>query len=109
MSGNMRGYKAIAAEASRLGWPELWATDLTTHDYKMLTEFDAPREFGWSIRRCGTDLYIPDSEWSICWLESHTKYLMGRDIRYYFYDGSTLRSLPADELLRVLQKGVPDD
>jgi len=106
---NERGYKAIESEASRLGWPTHWATDLTVHDKAVLARESAPAQFGWSIRRSGTDLYIVGSEWSIDWLNANIKHLMGRTIYYYFYDGSELRSLPAEELLKVLQKGVPDD
>ena len=71
MSSNVKGYEAIEAEASRLGWPTHFTADLTKHDYAILNDYDAPTRFGWSVRECGTDLYRVGNEWSIAWLQSH--------------------------------------
>jgi hypothetical protein len=48
-------YDIIAAEAARIGWPQHWATDLTTHDRNFIDE-NQPRRFVWMLRTCGTDL-----------------------------------------------------
>ena len=46
----------IKAEAGRRNLPEHYATDLTTHDRQILSKKDAPKDFVWVLRTCGTHL-----------------------------------------------------
>lgn len=60
-------YRAITAEANRLGWPQAYRADLLTHDRSILSAAEAPRDFLWSVRPTGTHL-VPLSSWpSIAW------------------------------------------
>ncbi len=94
---NLQGYRAIAAEAVRLGWPKFFRQDLAI-DLKVLCTPDAPKRFWWGLRSTGTDLYRPNEIWDIEWAEARKE--QGPDEqRYYHYNGDVLRSIALDTLI----------
>jgi hypothetical protein len=99
---NLQGYRAIAAEAARLGWPKFYREDLAI-DRKVLCTLDAPKRFWWGIRSTGTDLYRPNELWDIEWAQARKKH--GPDEqRYYAYTGETLRSITLDAMILHLAR-----
>lgn len=52
----MTPYMTIKTEAGRRNLPEHYTTDLTKHDRQILSRKDAPAEFVWVLRQCGTHL-----------------------------------------------------
>jgi hypothetical protein len=99
---NLQGYRAIAAEAARLGWPKFYREDLAI-DMKVLCTPDAPKRFWWGIRSTGTDLYRPNELWDIEWAQARKKH--GPDEqRYYAYTGETLRSITLDAVILHLAR-----
>ena len=102
---NWKGYRAIKAEASRVGWPEHFREDLTRHDRATLSRKDAPREFGWVLRRCGTHLLAPGgTTWDFLWAIAVVRNEARSDgpYRYYWFDGERLYQITAEELIRRL-------
>ncbi len=101
---NWRGYRAIKAEADRVGWPEHFREDLTRHDRAALSRRDAPREFGWVLRRCGTHLLVRGTWWDFLWAVAVVRNEARSDgpYRYYWFDGERLHRITAQELIRRL-------
>lgn len=94
---NLQGYRAIAAEAARLGWPKFFHEDLAI-DLNVLCTPDAPKCFWWAVRSTGTDLYRPNEVWDIEWAEARKE--QGPDEqRYYRYNGDVLRTIALDTLI----------
>lgn len=95
-------YRAMAEEASRVRWPEQFATDLCTHDRAFLEGKDG-RPFFWVLRRDGTFLCevtteCIDGAGHFVW---HAPQWFPRTFapdtyRFYLWDGAYLRPLPAD-------------
>jgi hypothetical protein len=97
---NLPGYRAITAEAARLGWPTIFWEDLNS-DAKILCTPIAPKRFWWAIRLAGTDLYQPNDLLSVEWAFARKKH--GPDEqRYYCYTGSKLRHITLDALIAQL-------
>jgi hypothetical protein len=94
---NLQGYRAIAAEAARLGWPKFFHEDLAI-DLKVLCTPDAPKRFWWGVRSTGTDLYRPNEIWDIEWAMAR-KEQGPEEQRYYCYNGDVLRSSALDTLI----------
>jgi hypothetical protein len=94
---NLQGYRAIAAEAARLGWPKFFHEDLTI-DLKVLCIPDAPKHFWWAVRSTGTDLYRPNEVFDIEWAEAR-KEQGPEEQRYYRYNGDILRSIALDTVI----------
>jgi hypothetical protein len=97
---NLQGYRAIAAEAARLGWPKFFRQDLSI-DLKVLCTPDAPKCFWWGVRSTGTDLYRPNEVWDIEWAEAR-KEQGPEEQRYYHYNGDVLRRSALDTLILQL-------
>ena len=73
-------YKLIAAEAARIGWPALYAEDLTNHDaYTLGTR--QPAAFLWMLRECGTWLHTDDT--GAEWLKAEVK--QSGDRAHYYH------------------------
>jgi hypothetical protein len=94
---NLQGYRAIAAEAARLGWPKFFRQDLAI-DLKVVCIPDAPKYFWWGVRSTGTDLYRPNEVWDIEWAEAR-KEQGPEEQRYYRYNGDVLYSIALDTLI----------
>lgn len=92
------GYRAIATEATRLGWPKYYKEDLTVHDLKTLSSPGAPQNFWWGIRSTGTDLYRPntlfDAEWAIARSQQPSD-----EQHYYAFEHGKLSSVTSERLL----------
>ena len=52
----MTPYMTIKTEATRQNLPEHYRTDLIKHDRLQLRKKDAPTQFVWVLRQCGTHL-----------------------------------------------------
>ena len=101
MTGSLRdAYEAMVAESVRTSMPVAFENDLTVHDFNRLRGEDAPEEFGWVLRECGTlllDARMTDA--------SRRGYLghitesgrCDRD-RCYFWDGQKLHEVTAEEM-----------
>ena len=97
---NIRGYRAIADEAARIGWPTHFAVDLTESDLNALCSPGAPHAFWWGIRSSGTDLYHPNHLYSVQWaLARAGTYPDGDEQRYYAYTGEKLRPLTRERMI----------
>lgn len=97
---NIRGYRAIAEEAARIGWPTHFAVDLTESDLNALCSPGAPRVFWWGIRSSGTDLFHPNHLYSVQWaLARAGTYPEGDEQRYYAYSGERLRPITRERLI----------
>lgn len=49
-------HQILVQEAEKYGWPEVFKDDLYKHDLNRLEAEDAPKQFGWVLRPCGTEL-----------------------------------------------------
>ena len=86
-------YKLIAAEAARIGWPALYAEDLTNHDaYTLGTR--QPAAFLWMLRECGTWLHTDDT--GAEWLQAEVKQ-SGDRAHYYHVTHAGLRTLTPEK------------
>ena len=86
-------YKLIAAEATRIGWPALYAEDLTNHDaYTLGTR--QPTAFLWMLRECGTWLHTDDT--GAEWLQAEVKQ-SGDRAHYYHVTHAGLRKLTPEK------------
>jgi len=64
---NWQAYRAMKAKAEEVGWPRAFPTDLTKHDRMLLARKDAPAEFVWVLRECGTHLLRLGKPFSLTW------------------------------------------
>lgn len=100
---NRTAYQALKAEAERRGYPEVFRRDLTVHDRNALARRDAPDQFGWVLRRCGTHLWPPDAQagllvQSVLAVDRHKG--GADDPHFYWYDGQRLAEVLPEELVR---------
>lgn len=103
MPHNIEGYAAICREAERLGWPEAYRDGLRYHDAHVMMDDDAPQEFGFAIRKDGTDLFIPKKNEYIDLAIACRKY--GTNEHYRWYRDGKLEVISVDELIvRLLKK-----
>jgi len=97
---NIQGYRAIVAEAARIGWPTHFAVDLTESDLNALCSPGAPHAFWWGIRSSGTDLFHPNHLYSVQWaLARAGTYPEGDEQRYYAYSGERLRPITRERMI----------
>lgn len=108
---NLAAYRVLKAEAQRVGFPEYYRADLTTHDRNALARRDAPTQFGWVLRRCGTHLWPPDGNAAervrLVQLVDRQKG-GGDDPHYYWYDGQRLTEVTPEQLVMLLAKASPE-
>ncbi len=91
-------YQQMKREAARTGLPRAFQTDLTVHDRNFLRRRKRPRQFGWVLRECGTELLL-----NTTWARVQLQYY-GRqpDVYWYWFDGETLRASTPDEIRELL-------
>jgi hypothetical protein len=101
---NVRGYRAIAEEAARLGWATQHRTDLTEIDLGILCVPGAPRSFWWGIRPSGTDLFRPNDLVSVSWAQAQPPTSTER--RYYAYTGEALKAVSLERMVAQLVRSL---
>jgi hypothetical protein len=80
-------YRAIRAEAARVGWPVAYRADLTKHDLAACRRLQPGERFVWALRETGTDLYALGRA-SIAWARAQVQ-----EHRWYLWTGAELRLL----------------
>jgi hypothetical protein len=100
MPHNIEGYAAICAKAEELGWPEAFKDDLKVHDARVMMDLDAPQEFGWGIRECGTDIFLPGDRAYLDLAYACKKYKTDR--YYYWWADDVLREVTIDDIIAKL-------
>jgi len=101
---NLKAYRAIEAEAARLGLPTTYKTDVTVHDRAALTGDDAAPIFVWVLRGCGTLLYRYDCAANVvaaaaaCWSD--------RDAHWYIWDDDELLAVTPDDAVAELAESL---
>lgn len=103
---NLEGYEAILAESERVGWPESYIKDLYVVDFEKLMKDDAPVNFGWCLRECGTFLFLERNDDQLDGIQACKKEYPFPDGRYYFFDGRTLHEVVPDQLIVWQEDGV---
>ena len=93
-------YQQMCREAQKTGFPRSFKTDLSLHDRGFLRQRNRPRQFGWLLRECGTDILLPNP-WSFVQLEYFGRH---PDAHWYWFDGEKLRSTDPQELLQLLKQ-----
>ena len=93
-------YQQMTREAERFGFPRIFKTDLSVHDQGFLRKRNRPRQFGWLLRECGTDILLPNP-WSFVQLEYFGRH---PDAHWYWFDGKRLRQTTPQELLQLLRQ-----
>lgn len=96
---DMRHYKALVAEAKRVGWPTSYAEDLTKHDQRSCCYRDPRLPFGWILRESGThfvpaesavDKRPPGSAYADIMRGSYAS--VEGSCKFYIWDGVSLHS-----------------
>ncbi len=85
-------YALIAAKAKELGWPTLFAADMTNHDAYNLVTVD-PQVFLWTVRNTGTWLFT--SNQNIEWRQAIAK--QNEDAKYYIVTSTGLQEITAEQ------------
>ena len=105
----LQHYEALLAEAQRVGWPERFETDLTTHDRAALEKRDPALPFAWVLNRAATYLAFPSPSPvdgaghyaqdmpAIC-----ARAFGREDCRWYWWDGLALHEVETAEQLAEL-------
>ncbi len=91
-------YQQMKREAIKTGFPRVFKTDLTVHDRDFLRRRQRPRQFGWALRECGTELLL-NTTWSRVQLQYYGRH---PDVYWYWFDGETLRESTPDETRELL-------
>jgi hypothetical protein len=94
-------YEALVWEATRVGWPVRFKTDLTEHDRAFLEKRDPSLPFAWMLSEGAT--YLVGAEWIDRWLRRAHHYVswveeIGDETRYYFWNGTSLEEFSAEAL-----------
>lgn len=100
---NSVGYRAIASEAARIGWPKFYQEDLAI-DLNVLCSVGAPKEFWWGVRSTGTDLFLPNTLTSMEWALAREKH--ESEQRHYHFTGTTLHSITLQTLIGQLARSL---
>lgn len=98
-------YDELELESNAVGWPLSFKTDLTEHDRARLQGDDAPKVFGWVLRKLGTLLLDP--RMSTQSLEGYAHHLTGPDgeeYRYYWHNGRALKEVDREKMLEQLRE-----
>ena len=97
-------YDELEIEAGRIGWPKTFETDLTEHDKARLQGPDAPKLFGWVLRKLGTLLLDPRMSQS--GLDRYARHLAsvneGDAHRYYWHNGHELTEVGSEKMFELL-------
>lgn len=98
-------YDDLEIEATLIGWPVSFKTDITEHDRPRLQGDDAPKVFGWVLRELGTLLLDPRmSKSSLDGYARHLESADGDGHRYYWHNGRTLTELGRELMIELLRK-----
>lgn len=104
---NREAYRQMKAEAKRLGYPEHFRDDLIKHDRSFCAKSNEYNQnFGWIVRKCGTHILIPGSEWSLGVAKYYSKEAMYDDPHFYWVVGSEMVPIDADTVVRRLADAV---
>ncbi len=108
---NAPAYAALVAEATRLGWPAHYATDLTVHDRSTLLRAGAPTTFGWRLSEWGTTLYRAEEPADLTYAANSIANALPEDRYYWWSDNDSavaLEEVTTAELLRRLQRHLEE-
>jgi len=100
---NIRGYRIIAAEATRIGWPSFFQGDLVV-DRNILCSPGAPKEFWWGVRSTGTNLYQPNDLAAVEWALVRSP----DEQRYYHVTQETLRRIERAAMIVELVRSLEE-
>ena len=101
---NIQGYRTIAAEATRLGWPSFFQGDLLVVDRNILCSPGAPKEFWWGVRSTGTNLYQPNDLAAVEWALARSP----DEQRYYHVTQGTLRRIELAAMIVELVRSLEE-
>jgi hypothetical protein len=102
----------MKTEAERVGWPKHYKTDLTKHDRVHMSRKNAPEEFVWVLRECGTFLFRFGVGADLDWLVANYNLygpqpnISGKTARWYIWRDDELREVEADEALAMFIESV---
>lgn len=96
-------HQQLLAEAARVGWPEHYRDDLFVYDKVALAKY-TPTEFGWVLRRCGTDFYFPNDEASFNWAQAN--FSLDPTVRPYWFSDGRLQPMTHAEFLAKVKPEV---
>jgi hypothetical protein len=102
---NIQGYRTIATEATRLGWPNTFQGDLLVVDRNILCSPGAPKEFWWGVRSTGTDLYQPNDLAGVEWALARSP----DEQRYYHVTQETLRHVELATMIVELVRSLDEE
>lgn len=98
-----RTMKHLLAESKRVGWPEIYESDLV-HDHRFIADHPNDMPFGWMLGPCGTHMLTGHDD-----VDRHLNKVRlyvgcivraaGRPLRCYFWDGCRLHFVTADEMV----------
>jgi len=97
-------YQQMTREAERIGFPRFFKTDLTIHDRDFLLRSDCPKQFGWLLRECGTDILLPNYGFALL-----AYWGQRTEVRWYWFDGGELRPTTPQEIKKLLEQQVEED
>lgn len=101
----VNAYDTLVSEAQRQNMPEAFKDDLAVHDRNRLAIPDAPDRFGWVLRLSGTLLL--DARIGAKDRRAYLDHVLtsGRceGDRCYFWDGTALAHVTAEEMGRLMQ------
>ena len=105
----MTPYMTIKAEALRQNMPEHYRTDLITHDRQILSKKDAPAQFVWVLRTCGTHLigkYSDDDAQRKLFARTYLESILESNPKalFYIYRGGQLVRATYDNCREFLSK-----
>jgi hypothetical protein len=102
--GPMAHYRAICAEAKRLGLPTRYRADLTVHDRTHLSQIPNGESFGYVLRASGTHVFRAERRGNpdgFAYVERHFSpgYTSDKQIHCYWWDGTRLVALADSKAL----------
>lgn len=101
----MTAYQQLKAEAKRIGWPEHYRTDLTTHDRHILRHRkDIPTEFVWGLRKCGTQFIRPTGSRALDWLDAISE--TWPQIHWYIFEKASLTEVTHEQAREWLTERI---
>ena len=103
---NTAVYDAMVTEAQKLGYPQYFTDDLYKHDRAFCERPEASEPFGWIIRKCGTHILIPGSEWAYSQARYYSKEAYYDDPHFFWYTDSMLIPAEASEIVETLRKSL---
>jgi len=105
---DMRHYKAIVAEAERMGMPQRFTDDLFVHDKHELKYKDPSLPFGWVLRMSGTHIIDPYAKSNGEDAGGLIKALIGfsssENTTFYIWSGNTLKKTTPEHMRTWLNR-----